>query len=178
VFVKKLSFTFDTFMFDFSRFTYTELNYKTNSNILNKNFYIMKNKNHTEEEILEKVEIESSRIDINDVEKIVSKENRINEKSSKFDLNRFNKLIKQIKLALSLMKDFKNKQYTQVPWRTIALISAAILYFINPFDVVPDMLPFFGITDDAFLFLSVFKSIQTDLEKYGEWKGIDTKEYF
>ncbi|MEO8445898.1 MAG: YkvA family protein [bacterium] len=138
----------------------------------------MKNKNHTEEEILKKVEIESSQIDINDVEKIVSKENRINEKSSKLDLNRFSKLFKQIKLALSLMKDFKNKQYTQVPWRTIALISVAILYFINPFDVIPDMLPFIGITDDAFLFLSVFKSIQTDLEKYGEWKGIDTKEYF
>lgn len=138
----------------------------------------MTNKNHIKEEIIEEIEIESSQIRNKDIDKIISEEKKINTKSSKLDLNKFNKFIKQIKLSLSLLKDFRNKSYTQVPWRTIALLSAAVLYFINPFDVVPDILPVFGITDDAILFLTVFKSIQSDLEKYGEWKGINTEEYF
>jgi uncharacterized membrane protein YkvA (DUF1232 family) len=138
----------------------------------------MTNKNHIKEEIIEEIEIESSQIRNKDIDKIISEEKKINTKSSKLDLNKFNKFIKQIKLSLSLLKDFRNKSYTQVPWRTIALLSAAVLYFINPFDIVPDILPVFGITDDAILFLTVFKSIQSDLEKYGEWKGINTEEYF
>ncbi|MBK7444751.1 MAG: DUF1232 domain-containing protein [Ignavibacteria bacterium] len=58
------------------------------------------------------------------------------------------------------------------------MIAATILYFLNPFDVVPDLLPVFGYTDDALLFASVFKSIQTDLEKYCEWKGLSPDKYF
>ena len=109
---------------------------------------------------------------------IIKEEKKINRKSSKVDSNRFNKFIKQMKLAMGLIKDFRNKSYTDVPWRSIGFIAAAVLYFINPFDVVPDMLPVFGFGDDAMLFAAVFKSIQTDLEKYASWKGINTKNYF
>jgi uncharacterized membrane protein YkvA (DUF1232 family) len=106
-------------------------------------------------EIFEEVEIESSHIGKKDINKIISNEKKINSKYSKLDMNRFDRFIKQIKLAISLVKDFRNKSYTQVPWRTIALISAAIIYFINPFDAVPDILPVIGIADDAILFATV-----------------------
>lgn len=138
----------------------------------------MSRNNISEADIIEEVEIESSRINRNTLNEIISEEKKIDGKSSKLDAGRFRKLILQIRLAISLIKDFRNKSYTEVPWRTIAMISAAILYFINPFDMVPDVLPLFGITDDAILFATVFKSIQSDLEKYGQWKGINTKEYF
>lgn len=135
-------------------------------------------KKYTEEEIIEEIEIESSKIDRDDINRILSKEEKINAKYSKLEMNKFSRFIQQMKLALSLIKDFKNKSYTQVPWKTIALLSAAIIYFVNPFDAVPDLLPVFGITDDAILFAAVFKSIQSDLEKYCEWKGINTDKYF
>ena len=138
----------------------------------------MKNNNFNGQEIFEEIEIESSRIDKDDLNEIISEEKKIITKSSKLDLNRFDKFIKQIRLVLSLLKDFKNKSYTDIPWRSIALLSAAILYFINPFDVIPDILPVFGIADDAVLFATVFKSIQDDLTKYSDWKGLNTQEYF
>jgi uncharacterized membrane protein YkvA (DUF1232 family) len=130
------------------------------------------------ENIFEEVEIESSKINKNNLNEIISEEKKIYNRSSKLDLNRFGKFIKQMKLAISLIKDFKAKRYTDIPWRSIAMIAASVLYFLNPFDMVPDMLPVFGFGDDAMLFAAVFKSIQVDLEKYGQWKGIDTKEYF
>ncbi len=138
----------------------------------------MKNNNYSGQDILEDMEIESSGMDKNDLKEVVSEEHRILKKTSRLDLNKYRKFINQIKLSLSLLKDFKNKSYSDIPWRSIALIITAILYFVNPFDIIPDVLPVFGITDDAMLFATVFRSIQTDLTKYSAWKGISTDRYF
>ena len=138
----------------------------------------MKKNNPLKDQILEEIEIESSGMDDAKLAKIIFEEKRVNEKSSALDNNKFGRFIKQMKLGISLIKDFKDKRYTDIPWRSIAMIAAAVLYFVNPFDMVPDMLPVFGIADDAMLFATVFKSIQSDLEKYAQWKGINTKEYF
>ncbi len=138
----------------------------------------MKNYNGINEDIFEEIEIETSKIDRNKLDQIVSEEKKVHVKSSALDSSKFSRFIKQMKLAMSLIKDFRNKSYTDIPWRSIAMIAAAILYFVNPFDMVPDMLPVFGMADDAMLFAALFKSIQTDLEKYGNWKGINTKDFF
>ncbi|MBK8552836.1 MAG: DUF1232 domain-containing protein [Ignavibacteria bacterium] len=137
----------------------------------------MKNYNGINEDIFEEIEIETSKIDRNKLDQIVSEEKKVHVKSSALDSSKFSRFIKQMKLAMSLIKDFRNKSYTDIPWRSIAMIAAAILYFVNPFDMVPDMLPVFGMADDAMLFAALFKSIQTDLEKYGNWKGINTKDF-
>ena len=138
----------------------------------------MKNYNGINEDIFEEIEIETSKIDRNKLDQIVSEEKKVHVKSSALDSSKFSRFIKQMKLAMSLIKDFRNKSYTDIPWRSIAMIAAAILYFVNPFDMVPDMLPVFGMADDAMLFAALFKSLQTDLEKYGNWKGINTKDFF
>ena len=67
---------------------------------------------------------------------------------------------------------------SDIPWKYIAMIDETILYFLNPFDVVPDLLPVVRYTDDAILCAFEFKSIQTDLEKYCEWKGLSPDKYF
>lgn len=126
----------------------------------------------------EEIESVSSNISEKDLDKIVSRKKNISDKSSKLDLNKFRKFINQIRLALSLIRDFRNKSYTNIPWRSIAMLAAAVLYFVNPFDLVPDILPVLGFTDDAILFAALFKSIQSDLEKYCEWKGLNPDKYF
>lgn len=136
------------------------------------------NRNLTDNEIVEEVEKGSSRIDDKKLDLIVTEEETIKKKSYKLDNNKFKKLLKQLKLAVSLIKDFRNKKYTDIPWRSITLLGAAVIYFINPLDLVPDMLPIFGFADDAVLFASIFKSIQYDLEKYAKWKDLDINEYF
>ncbi|MEO6693809.1 MAG: YkvA family protein [Ignavibacteria bacterium] len=138
----------------------------------------MSRKNILEEDVFEEVKIESSKINQRDLSDIISNEKKIGQKSSKLDAGKFRRFINQIRLAIDLIKDFKAKKYTRIPWRSITLIAAAILYFINPLDLIPDMLPLIGITDDALLFVAVFKSIQSDLEKYCQWKGLDMEKYF
>lgn len=115
---------------------------------------------------------------LENVDLVISREEKINEKASREEVGRFRKLVNQLKLAVELVKDFKHKKYTDIPWRSIGLIAAAILYFLNPFDIVPDILPLFGFADDAVLFAAIFKSVRDDLEKYAVWKGVDINDYF
>lgn len=138
----------------------------------------MNKSTHLKEELSEAVKSGSEKIDRDDLNKIVSNEKFINLKSSELDKKKFSRLLNQLKLTLNLIRDFRNKSYTEIPWRSIAMISASVLYFVNPFDIVPDLLPVFGFTDDALLFAAVFKSIQSDLEKYCSWKGLKPESYF
>lgn len=131
-----------------------------------------------EEKIIEKIEEASESVDEKDVTKVIKKSGKIMDKAKKLDLNILSKLFNQVKLTIEMLKDYRAKSYSDIPWRTISLITVALLYFWNPFDVIPDLLPVLGFTDDAIAFASIFKAIQTDLQKYAEWKGYETDKYF
>ena len=135
-------------------------------------------RNITDAKIIEKIEKESVRTGPEKLDEVILKEKKIEDKSKKLNLDIFQKLFNQIKLALEMVKDFKSRTYTGVPWRTMALIIVALLYFLNPLDLIPDLLPVIGLTDDAIAFASIFKSLQTDLRNYCLWKGYNTELYF
>ena len=50
------------------------------------------------------------------------------------------------------------------------MITAALIYLVNPNDAVPDYLPGVGYLDDAAVMNFVFVSVKEDVEKYKEWK--------
>ncbi|MBI5402270.1 MAG: DUF1232 domain-containing protein [Ignavibacteriae bacterium] len=131
-----------------------------------------------DDDIFSDVLSDSEKVTEGELSDILKNENGIRKKVSRLNLAKFSKLIKQLTLSFMMLKDYKEKHYTNIPWRTIALIVAAILYFINPFDIIPDLLPFLGFTDDAVAFAAIFKSAQTDLMDYCNWKGLNTEEYF
>jgi uncharacterized membrane protein YkvA (DUF1232 family) len=61
---------------------------------------------------------------------------------------------------------------------TIAAAAFALIYMLNPFDLVPDVLPFVGALDDATVIAACLFLIERDLFKYRDWKigqaGSDT----
>jgi uncharacterized membrane protein YkvA (DUF1232 family) len=61
-------------------------------------------------------------------------------------------------------------EYREVPWRTILWIVAAILYFINPLDLIPDLIPVTGLTDDFAVLLWVYNSVSNEIEKFLIWE--------
>lgn len=61
-------------------------------------------------------------------------------------------------------------KYNAVPLKTIILAIAAIIYFVNPFDVIPDFIPFVGYLDDASVIAWTIKSIYDDLEDFIAWE--------
>lgn len=69
-----------------------------------------------------------------------------------------------------LIKAYALGQYRQVPWKTLLLITAAIIYFVNPLDLVPDLVPLTGLTDDFAVLVWVYNSVSDDIEKFLEWE--------
>jgi uncharacterized membrane protein YkvA (DUF1232 family) len=61
-------------------------------------------------------------------------------------------------------------QYRTVPWETVVLVIAAVIYFVSPFDVVPDFIPVAGLVDDSTIVALVMKSVKQDVEKFREWE--------
>ena len=95
----------------------------------------------TDKDILNEINSESEKVTPIEVEEVASREPEIERKSKKLDMYKFGKLFNQVKLALEMLKDYRSKVYTGIPWRTIGLITVGLLYFLNPFDVVPDLIP-------------------------------------
>ena len=103
-----------------------------------------------------------------DVQKVVDRSEKIKEKFSPYGpLKRF---MNDAKLLIAMIKDFSRRNYRQVPFATIGAIAFTLLYVLNPFDIMPDMLPIIGQVDDASVFAAAMMLIQRDLRQYQKWK--------
>ncbi len=91
---------------------------------------------------------------------------------------RMHKVANQAALLLELIDDFKDGTYREVPWRTVAIASAGVLYAVSPADVIPDYIPILGTLDDLALLAVATRFIDEDLRAYCRFKGYDEAEYF
>ena len=69
-----------------------------------------------------------------------------------------------------LIKAYALGHYRDIPWKTILLILAAVIYFVNPIDLLPDMLPVTGLTDDFGVLLWVYNTVSTEIDKFLVWE--------
>ena len=80
------------------------------------------------------------------------------------------KLNDSLRLFIRIINAYTSKEYTYVPWKTICLIVAGLIYFIYPVDLIPDFIPVSGLIDDVALIAWIYESIQDDIEKFLEWE--------
>jgi uncharacterized membrane protein YkvA (DUF1232 family) len=110
----------------------------------------------------------ASKITGSDIEEISRKADDIRLRLTKSGpLGRF---VEDLKLLLSLVKDYWSKKYRNVPYWTIAAAVFALLYVIDPADLIPDALPFVGQVDDAAVVSLCLYLFRQELHKYREWK--------
>lgn len=74
------------------------------------------------------------------------------------------------KLMFGMLQDYRKGVYSSVPWFTIASIAFALLYVLNPLDLMPDFIPGLGYVDDFAILTVTLRFIETDLHKYLDWK--------
>lgn len=121
----------------------------------------------------EALERESRQVDENDLEALLKRQNKVESKvQSSGKLRRFST---DIRLMFSLLRDFWNGRYRKVPWKTIAAVAGALLYVLNPLDLIPDLILGFGFLDDAGVVALCLKLVESDLHRYAAWKELHTE---
>jgi len=80
----------------------------------------------------------------------------------------------EVPRMISLLKDFIQKDYTAAPKTTLAVIVAALLYLVNPRDIIPDKYLGVGLLDDAAVVAAAIAMSKKELDAYAQWK--DAKE--
>ena len=95
------------------------------------------------------------------LDEVLSEDQLAHEKAAK--LGRF---FEEFELLWQMLKDYHSGAYRDVPWRFIAAVGFAAFYLLNPFDVIPDVLPVVGYVDDAAVFGLVLSSFKSEIEKY------------
>lgn len=69
-----------------------------------------------------------------------------------------------------LLTAYARGQYRRIPTKTILIVTAALVYFLNPFDLVPDTLPALGLTDDFAVLAWVHQSLTTEMAAFLQWE--------
>lgn len=83
---------------------------------------------------------------------------------------------RQVLLLYDLLRDWWDGEYA-LPWKTAAAVTGALLYFINPFDVVPDCIPVVGYLDDAVVIGACLRLIRADLKAYVAARDLKPEDY-
>ena len=103
-----------------------------------------------------------------DIQKVISRSEEIQRKfSARGPLARF---VEDGKLLLSIVKDYWAGAYRQVPYGVIASSVFTLIYVLNPFDMVPDVLPLIGQLDDVAVLGACLLMVEHDLHTYKDWK--------
>ncbi len=103
-----------------------------------------------------------------DLEKVVNKSDEIEKKFRSWGpLQRF---IDDGKLLLSAVRDYWTGKYRKWPWATMAAVVFTLIYVLDPFDLVPDVLPIIGEVDDAAVVAACLFLIERDLLAYKKWR--------
>lgn len=92
---------------------------------------------------------------------------------SKAGQNRGGKLagvFDSISASFRLIKAYATGEYQQISLESMALIVASIIYFVMPFDAVPDFILGLGLLDDAALLAWTFRSVAQDIEAFIGWE--------
>ena len=119
------------------------------------------------DEVGKRLVASSQKVNREDIKKIVDKTNEI---FQKLGGDSFQNLVGDIRLLISLLQDYRRGNYEGIPWSSIAAVIVSLLYLLNPFDIIPDMIPGIGLLDDAAMMGICLSMINADFQRYKEWK--------
>ena len=82
----------------------------------------------------------------------------------------------KIRTLSRMVSAYARGHYRDIPWKTLLIVLAALLYFVNPFDLVPDVIPGLGLADDFTVLLWVHANAEKEIEKFILWeRGLMSK---
>jgi uncharacterized membrane protein YkvA (DUF1232 family) len=82
---------------------------------------------------------------------------------------KINSAIEPLMIFKRMIKAHKNGEH-KIPLKTQGLLVLGLLYFVMPFDLIPDFIPLLGYADDLSVILAIFKAVQDEVKEFLEWE--------
>ena len=76
----------------------------------------------------------------------------------------------KLQVLSRLATAYATGKYRAIPWKAVMTMLAAIIYFMNPIDLIPDFIPGLGFTDDVGILVWVYTAVASEVEKFLEWE--------
>lgn len=75
----------------------------------------------------------------------------------------------KVRKVYFMLRDAINNRYSRLPKAKIIIGLAVLVYAILPSDLMPDVLPVFGFSDDAALLAWFVKNAAQEIHEYEQW---------
>lgn len=79
--------------------------------------------------------------------------------------------LKYIPEFLSLINNYISGRYKDVSVKSVVAVIAVIIYFVAPYDVIPDFIPKIGYLDETYVVDKCLDIINDDLDKFLTWRN-------
>ena len=83
---------------------------------------------------------------------------------------RFKDLWAYFQAMLRLIRAYYRREYRNVPLQSLVMIVAAIIYILNPFDLIPDWIAGLGFADDAVVLAFAVRRTRQTLDDFMTWE--------
>ena len=80
-------------------------------------------------------------------------------------------LIKDVPLLVRLVRAWMKGSYQSISKKNILIVIAGLLYFLSPFDLIPDFLGAFGFIDDVAILGLVLSRLQEEIAAFRDWEA-------
>ncbi|SFO47061.1 Uncharacterized membrane protein YkvA, DUF1232 family [Algoriphagus ornithinivorans] len=82
---------------------------------------------------------------------------------------RIQKLIEPVSVFIRMIKAHFAGTH-KLSGTTLGLLLLALVYFLSPFDLIPDFLGIFGFADDLSVILAVYAKVKDEIEQFLDWE--------
>ncbi len=110
-----------------------------------------------------------------DVERVVDQADAIEDRFR--DNGPLRRLLEDGQLLMRLVRDVRRGRYRELPIWSLSAAVFALLYVLNPLDVIPDALPVLGVLDDAAVVSACLALLEQDLYDYREWRRNEERAF-
>jgi uncharacterized membrane protein YkvA (DUF1232 family) len=84
---------------------------------------------------------------------------------------RFQTVREELGLLVAMLKAWVNGDYRNISTHSIVAIAAAVLYFVVPFDLIPDFIVGIGLVDDAAVIAYVVGLLRHEIADFQQWRS-------
>ncbi len=80
-------------------------------------------------------------------------------------------ILDDLQVIFRLVRAWLKGEYRDVSKKSLVVLVGALVYYLMPFDAIPDFIPVIGLTDDVTVIAMALTAAKTEVEKFREWEG-------